>query len=106
MEFRSRCAMMLEAALRTAVACRSLKLATTIVETVGMFKIGCYPTQTQWFDGVMQRTYGCMPRLQIKDTNIENLEEKVPGVYKALPRDEYDEVNAQELLNIYNQVNF
>jgi hypothetical protein len=76
MEFRSRCTMMLEASLRTAVACRSLKLATTIVETVGMFKIGCYPTQTQWFDGVMQRTYDCMPRLQIKDTGIENPEEK------------------------------
>lgn len=75
MEFRSRCAMMLEAALRTAVACRSLKLATTIVEAVGMFKIGCYPTQTQWFDGVMQRTYGCLPRLQIKDVGIETPEE-------------------------------
>jgi hypothetical protein len=76
LEFRGRCAMMLEAALRTAVACRSITLATTIVETVGMFKIGCYPTQTQWFDGVMQRTYDCKPRLQIRDTGIENPEEK------------------------------
>jgi hypothetical protein len=38
----------------------------------------------------------------MNELRIENLEEKVPGVYKALPRDEYDEVNAQELLNIYN----
>ena len=68
--------MLLEAALRTAVACRNYKLAATIVESVSLFKIGCYPNQTAWFDGVMERTYQCLPRLQIQDTFIETPGEK------------------------------
>ena len=71
MEFRGRCALLLEAALRTAVALKSKKLTSKIVETVAMFKIGCYSGQTEWFDGVMNKTYMCLPRLQIKDPSVE-----------------------------------
>ena len=63
--------MLLEGALRTAVACRSYELAKTIVETVAMFKIGCHHNETEWFSGVMKKTYETSPELQIKDTMIE-----------------------------------
>ena len=71
MEFRGRCALLLEAALRTAVALKSKKLTGTIVETVALFKIGCHSNQTEWFDGVMQKSYQCLPRLEIKDPSVE-----------------------------------
>ena len=72
MEFRGRCGLLLEAALRTAVACRNLKLAQTIVEAVAMFKIGCTsPDKVEWFDGIMQKQYQCLPRLKIENTFIE-----------------------------------
>jgi hypothetical protein len=72
MEFRGRCALLLEAALRTAVACRNYALAKTIVETVGMFKIGCTsPEKVAWFDGVMQKQYQCLPRLKIENASVE-----------------------------------
>jgi hypothetical protein len=72
MEFRGRCALLLEAALRTAVACRNYPLCKTIVETVGMFKIGTTsPDKIDWFNGIMQKQYQCLPRLQIENTAIE-----------------------------------
>eukprot|EP00980_Cylindrotheca_fusiformis_P000102 scaffold19_cov114-Cylindrotheca_fusiformis.AAC.49 len=72
MEFRQRCAMLLEAALRTAVACRSYALSKTVVQTVSLFKIGCPPPgDVEWFDGMMEKQYQCLPRLEIADTSIE-----------------------------------
>ncbi|KAG7367375.1 hypothetical protein IV203_030046 [Nitzschia inconspicua] len=72
-EFRQRCAILLEAALRTAIGLRNSKLAETIVETVSIFKIGCKsPDQVDWFDGVMNKTYGTVPRLSISNVSIEN----------------------------------
>lgn len=77
MEFRGRCGLLLEAALRTGVAMRNYPLTKTIVEAVSMFKIGCNsPAKTEWFDGVMERQYQCLPRLEIKDTSIECPDEK------------------------------
>ena len=76
MEFRGRCALLLEAALRTAVALKSKKLTGTIVETVAIFKIGCYSGQTEWFDNIMQKQYQCLPRLEIKDPTVETPDEK------------------------------
>lgn len=72
MEFRGRCAMLLEAALRTAIACRNFPLAKTIVETVSMFKIGITsPDKTEWFDGIMMKQYHVLPRLDINNTSVE-----------------------------------
>jgi hypothetical protein len=72
MEFRQRCGMLLEAALRTAVACRNHTLSKTVVQTVGLFKIGCPPPgDVKWFDGMMERQYQCLPRLNIDNTLIE-----------------------------------
>lgn len=72
MDFRGRCALLLEAALRLAVSCRSYPLAKTIVETVAMFKIGT-PTvdNLEWFNGVMQKQYQTLPRLNIDAPTIE-----------------------------------
>lgn len=76
MEFRGRCALLLEAALRTAVACRNYPLAKTIVETVGIFKIGCStPSKVEWFDGVMKKQYNILPRLKIENTTIATPDE-------------------------------
>lgn len=75
MEFRQRCAMLLEAALRTGVACKNHALSRTVVQTVGLFKIGCPPPgDVKWFDGMMEKQYQCLPRLEIADTSI-----KCPG---------------------------
>ncbi len=75
-EFRQRCALLLEASLRTAVGLRSYPLAKTIVEAVAVFKIGCKsPAQTEWFDGIMQKQYGALPRLEIGNVTIETANE-------------------------------
>jgi hypothetical protein len=75
-EFRQRCAILLEATLRTAIGFRSCPLSKTIVETVAAFKIGCKsPEEVSWFDGIMQKTYGALPRLDIKNVTIENPKE-------------------------------
>jgi hypothetical protein len=75
-EFRHRCAMLLEATLRTAIGFRSCPLAKTIVETVSLFKIGSKsPEEVKWFDGIMHKTYGALPRLEIKNVTIENPKE-------------------------------
>jgi hypothetical protein len=76
-EFRQRCAMLLEATLRTAIGFRNFPLAQTIVESVAIFRIGCKsPREVEWFDGVMNKSYGALPRLQIENTTIENPKEK------------------------------
>jgi hypothetical protein len=82
MDFRQRCAMMLEATLRTSVSLRSYKLARTVIETVGMFKIGCEHDQQDWFNNVMTKTYGVLPRLEIKGTSIET-----PGENEIITED-------------------
>lgn len=77
MEFRGRCAMLLEAALRTAVACRNFKLAKTVVETVAMFKIGTPKVDNvDWFNGVMKQQFNALPRMQIDNPTIECQGEK------------------------------
>lgn len=75
-EFRQRCAILLEATLRTAIGFRNCPLAKTIVEAVAIFKIGCNsPGEVEWFDGLMQKTYGVLPRLEIQNVTIENPKE-------------------------------
>mmetsp|Transcript_3824 Transcript_3824/g.8238 ORF Transcript_3824/g.8238 Transcript_3824/m.8238 type:complete len:530 (+) Transcript_3824:188-1777(+) len=74
-DFRQRCAMLLEATLRAAVGLRSYPLTKTIVEAVSIFKIGCKsctPKDVQWFDNIMEKQYGILPRLKIENTSIEN----------------------------------
>jgi len=64
--------MLLEAALRMAVACRNYKLAKTVVETVAIFKIGTPKVDNvDWFNGVMEKQFGALPRLQIENVSIE-----------------------------------
>ncbi|CAJ1952332.1 unnamed protein product [Cylindrotheca closterium] len=71
-EFRQRCAMLLEAALRTAVACRNYELCKTVVQAVSLFKIGCAPPgDVEWFDKMMEKQYKCLPRLEIENQSIE-----------------------------------
>jgi hypothetical protein len=77
MEFRGRCAMLLEAALRMAVACRNYKLAKTVVETVAIFKIGTPKVDNvEWFNGVMEKQFNALPRLQVENVSIECPDEK------------------------------
>lgn len=77
MEFRQRCAMLLEAALRTAVACRNYQLCKTVVQAVSLFKIGCSPPgDVAWFDKLMQQQYKCLPRLELENASIECTGEK------------------------------
>lgn len=76
-DFRQRCAMLLEASLRVAVSLRSFALTKTIVEAVSIFKIGCKgctPKDVEWFDSIMQKQYGVLPRLNIANTSIESAE--------------------------------
>lgn len=75
-DFRQRCAMLLEASLRTAVGLRSFPLTKTIVEAVSIFKIGCKsctPKDVQWFNALMMKQYAVLPRLLIENTTIENV---------------------------------
>lgn len=75
-DFRQRCAMLLEASLRTAVGLRSYPLTKTIVEAVSIFKIGCKsctPKDIEWFNALMMKQYAVLPRLKIENTTIENL---------------------------------
>merc|ERR1712028_5348 len=74
-DFRQRCAMLLEASLRTAVGLRSYPLTKTIVEAVSIFKIGCKsctPKDIEWFNALMMKQYAVLPRLKIENTTIEN----------------------------------
>lgn len=72
-DFRQRCAMLLEATLRSAVSLRSYPLTKTIVEAVSIFKIGCRDCkqkEIEWFDSIMKRQYAVLPRLKIDNTSI------------------------------------
>jgi hypothetical protein len=71
LEYRSRAGVLLEATLRLAITLRSFSLTKTIVETVAQFKIGCTGGSREWFEGVIMREYGCLPRLNIKNAKIE-----------------------------------
>ena len=71
LEYRSRAGVLLEATLRLAICLRSYSLTKTIVEAVAQFKIGCTGDSLEWFEGVIKREYGCLPRLNITDKKIE-----------------------------------
>ena len=82
MEYRQRCGLLLEAALRVAMTVQSYRLAKTIVETVSMFKIGVEKPLDQrtidWFHGVMKKQYGGdpgIPKLDISNITIETPDE-------------------------------
>ena len=79
MEYRQRAGLLLEAALRVAVALRSYRLAKTIVEAVTMFKVGTMSAtdakNIEWFQGVMKRQYGCVPVLKITNLVVETDDE-------------------------------
>ena len=72
-DFRQRCAMLLEATLRTAVSLRNFALTKTIVEAVSIFKIGCKDCKEkdiEWFDSIMKKQYAVLPRLKIENMTI------------------------------------
>jgi len=80
MEFRGRCSMLLEAVLRTALTLRNAALARTIVETVGMFKIGCTSRdKVEWFNEMMKKQYQCLPRVEIANATLERPDEMEAG---------------------------
>lgn len=76
LEYRSRAGILLEATLRLAICLRSFSLTKTIIEAVAQFKIGCTGDNVEWFEGVIKREYGCLPRLEISDKKIETPGEK------------------------------
>jgi len=83
LELRQRSGLLLEAALRVAIAGRSYRLAKTIVETVAMFKIGVMSATSNqviaWFQAVMEKQYGGkqgIPKLNIKGVKLETPDEK------------------------------
>lgn len=72
-EYRQRCALLLEATLRTAVGLRNYRLATAILDAVCVFKSGCEsPEKTEFFDDMMIKQYGTLPRLTIENITLEN----------------------------------
>lgn len=82
MEFRQRTGLLLEAALRVAMSVRSYKLASTVIETVSMFKVGTKshndPKTIEWFRQNMSAQYGGekgIPGLFIGERNIETPDE-------------------------------
>jgi hypothetical protein len=76
LEYRSRAGILLEATLRLAICLNSYSLTKTIVEAVAQFKIGCTGDNIEWFEGVIKREYGCLPRLDIRKKTIETPGEK------------------------------
>jgi len=82
MEFRQRTGILLETALRVAMAARSYRLAKTVVETISMFKIGSMThddKQTlEWFKDTMIKQYGGeegIPCLEFFSKDIETPDE-------------------------------
>lgn len=78
LEFRQRNGLLLEAALRVAMAAKSYRLAKTIIEAVSMFKIGTMSATSEevisWFNTTMEKQYGGkngIPNLSIGKTSIE-----------------------------------
>lgn len=76
LEYRSRAGILLEATLRLAIALRSFSLTKTIVQAVAQFKIGCTGDNIEWFESVIKREYGCLPRLKITTKKLETPGEK------------------------------
>lgn len=78
-DFRKRAAPLLNAALQTAIVLRSARLVKTIIETITMFQIGTLdpldPATITWFEGLMNRQYGCLPRLLVKEWKIHTDDE-------------------------------
>lgn len=72
MEFRNRVGMLLEAALRVAIAMGSKRLLSTIIETVAMYKIGVNKDKKSipWFNQLMTRQYGILPRLKVHSKTV------------------------------------
>lgn len=77
MEYRQRSGLLLEAALRVAIANKSYKLAKTIIETVSMFKIGTMSASDEktlaWFKDAMVKQYGAengVPKLEVKNYKV------------------------------------
>lgn len=75
LEYRNRAGILLEATLRLAISLRSYALVKTIVQAVAQFKIGCSGDNIDWFEGVIMREYGCLPRIKITETKIETPDE-------------------------------
>lgn len=72
-EYRHRCAILLEAVLRTAVGLRNYKIAAAVLDAVTVFKIGCEsPDKIEWFNDIMTKQYGTLPRLTISNVSLEN----------------------------------
>ena len=78
LEFRQRNGLLLEAALRVAMAAKSYRLAKTIIEAVSMFKIGTNSATSEeiisWFNTTMEKQYGGkegIPKLSIGKTSLE-----------------------------------
>jgi hypothetical protein len=93
MEFRNRVSMYLEATLRIALSVRSARLLQTVIETVTMFKLGvkcgadvAIPAAISpvtgmpltdkersipWFNTLMTRQYGILPRLRILEKTLQ-----------------------------------
>mmetsp|Transcript_35468 Transcript_35468/g.85825 ORF Transcript_35468/g.85825 Transcript_35468/m.85825 type:complete len:535 (-) Transcript_35468:115-1719(-) len=72
-EYRQRCAILLEAVLRTSVSLRNYKVAAAVLDAVCVFKIGCdSPDKTEWFNDIMMKQYGTLPRLTFSDITLEN----------------------------------
>lgn len=81
MDFRQRNGLLLEAALRMALANRSFQLSTTIIESICMFKVGTASAtdkkNVNWFNSVILKTYGGLeglPRLKVKEKVIDTPE--------------------------------
>lgn len=74
-DFRQRCAMLLEATLRSAVGLRSSPLTKAIIQAVSLFKIGiksCTKKEEEWFNTIMEKQYKVLPRLKIENNTVEN----------------------------------
>jgi len=73
MQFRQRVGIMLEASLRLAMMLRSYRLTARIVETVALFRIGCYPgaKNVENFEAMMRRNNGAVPRLAVNDLQLK-----------------------------------
>jgi hypothetical protein len=70
MEFRGRMAVMLEACIKISIMMRSFRLLTTVIDAYVAYKIGCLPESVAFFNGLMGKQYGTLPRLALSDATI------------------------------------
>mmetsp|Transcript_25343 Transcript_25343/g.35715 ORF Transcript_25343/g.35715 Transcript_25343/m.35715 type:complete len:504 (-) Transcript_25343:47-1558(-) len=77
MEYRQRATVLLDVALRVAVTSKSYRLAKTIIEAVGMFKIGTSSPSDEktlaWFHDAMKKQYAGeagVPKLEVKNYKV------------------------------------